>query len=45
MLVLELLREDLPDDDIVDSVMLHFPQVLEQKIRKAVRGFRDNKIA
>lgn len=45
MLVLELLREDLPDDDIVDSVMHHFPQVLEPKIRKAVRGFRDNKIA
>lgn len=44
-LVLELLREDLPDDDIVDSVMHHFPQVLEWKIRKAVRGFRDNKIA
>ena len=45
MLVLELLREDLSDDDIVDSVMLHFPKVLEPKIRKLVRGFRDNKIA
>lgn len=45
MLVLELLRENLSDDDIVDSVMNHFPQVLESKIRKAVRGFRDNKIA
>lgn len=44
MLILMLLREDLPDDDIVDSVMLHFPQVPEPKIRKSVRGFRDNKI-
>ncbi len=45
MLVLELLRDDLPDDDIVDSVMLQFPKVTELKIRKLVRGFRDNKIA
>lgn len=44
MLVLELLLEDLPDDDIVDSVMLHFPKVPEPKIRKSVRGYRDNKI-
>lgn len=44
-LVLELLREDMPEDDIVDTVLDHFPTVLERKIRKAVRGFRDNKIA
>jgi hypothetical protein len=44
MLVLELLRENLPDDDIVDLVMLHFPKVPEPKIRKSVRGYRDNKI-
>lgn len=45
ILVLELLCKDLPDDDIVDSVLHHFPQVLESRIRKLVRGFRDNKIA
>ena len=44
MLILELMREDLPEDDIVDSVLHHFPKVLEKSIRKAVRGFRDNKI-
>lgn len=42
MLVLDLLREALPDNDIVDSVMLLFPKVTELMIRKLVRGFRDN---
>lgn len=43
-LALQLMIEDLSDDDIVDTVMRHFPKVTKANVRRAVRAFRDNKI-
>lgn len=44
-LILELLLAGNPENDIVDSVALLMPAVSEERVRKLVRGFVDNKIS
>jgi 5-methylcytosine-specific restriction endonuclease McrA len=44
-LILTLMLGDLPDDDIVDTVMQQFPKAADQQIRKSVRAYRDNRIS